>query len=39
MNSSENTKLYGMRNFFDEIISLYNKKKCRLKFYYLVKKA
>ena len=24
---SENTKLYGMSNFFNEIISLYNEKK------------
>ena len=34
---SENTRLYGMNNFFKEIISLYDEKKCQQKFYYQAK--
>ena len=36
---SENTQLYGMNFFFNEISTLFNKKKCQPKFYYQVKKA
>ena len=35
---SENIKIYGMEIFFKEIVKLYNKKKCLIKFYYLEKK-
>ena len=35
---SENTKIYGMENFFNELVGLYKKKKYLVKFYYLEKK-
>ena len=36
---SENIQLYGMNNFFNEIVTLYNKKNYQLKFYYQEKKV
>ena len=35
---SENTKIYGMENFFYELSGLYKQKNCLIKFYCLEKK-
>ena len=36
---SENTQIFGMDSFFNEITKLYNKKKCQQKFCYQGKKV
>ena len=35
----ENTKIYGMKKFFNEIIHYIMMKKCQIKFYYLEKEV
>ena len=33
------TKLYGLENYFNELINLYRNQKFPIKFYYLVQKS
>ena len=35
---SDNTELFGMSHFFNEIVKLYDQKKCLIKFYFQEKK-